>query len=392
MTDATQPRVALGTRLSACILAAVLFALLALAPFASASPDPVGSGKAKLYLKKGLVRKISNLNVKVLKWGSGSVKGTLITLDANGGAVDPLNGEGTVNTKSSEGFRFKHGKRAAPVSELEVNTRKNWVRAKVAGATMRLGFLSATTFVRNGFGVNLKMAKLKLTGKAAQRINNKLGLKNGLKGGRVLSNVYTTTQPETVAVLANGNKTTLVLSVSAVEKLLPLKVKLAPLPPAEEELALPPSLFFPISGGTIGPTAAAGTVEHAGGLTLEQNLEEFGAIGAGTTKLTLANLFLDLTTKVATAEITVENPKTAALNLGPLGRASIADIDLSGATIGSDVVAHTVTVNGASASLQAVTAETLNSLFAEPVLKEAGKGWFAAGDPLGTVSFTAQTQ
>ena len=51
--------------------------------------------------------------------------------------------------------------------------------------------------------------------------------------------------------------------------------------------------------------------------------------------------------------------------------------------------ARTVTVEGATATMQAGLATTLNEVFAKP----KGKGdVFKPGDPLGTLSFTAQGQ
>jgi hypothetical protein len=48
-----------------------------------------------------------------------------------------------------------------------------------------------------------------------------------------------------------------------------------------------------------------------------------------------------------------------------------------------------VTVDNATATMQAGLAATLNEVFAKP----KGKGEvFKAGDPLGTLSFTAQAQ
>ena len=107
----------------------------------------------------------------------------------------------------------------------------------------------------------------------------------------------------------------------------------------------------------------------------------------------MANIWVDLGAKTATVEVTIENPKTPEANLGNLGRSSIADISLVGATVTSDPNAHTVSVQNASATLQAVTAETLNSVFIDPIEKLAGpQEKFAAGDPLGLFSFVAQTQ
>ena len=55
-----------------------------------------------------------------------------------------------------------------------------------------------------------------------------------------------------------------------------------------------------------------------------------------------------------------------------------------------------MSVTGATATLQALTAETLNQVFIEGLEKAdpsfVGQEKFAAGDPLGTFSFTAQTQ
>jgi hypothetical protein len=52
-----------------------------------------------------------------------------------------------------------------------------------------------------------------------------------------------------------------------------------------------------------------------------------------------------------------------------------------------------VTILNANATLQAVTAETLNSVFGAPWdALRIPHPTFAEGDPLGTFSFTAQTQ
>ena len=86
--------------------------------------------------------------------------------------------------------------------------------------------------------------------------------------------------------------------------------------------------------------------------------------------------------------MTVTSTVDPKLNLGAFGRTSIADISMAGATIKSDPAAHTVTIEKASATLQATTAEVLNSVFGTPL----GKAPFKAGDPLGTFSFTATTE
>jgi hypothetical protein len=111
--------------------------------------------------------------------------------------------------------------------------------------------------------------------------------------------------------------------------------------------------------------------------------------------MTLGAIWVDLGAKTATVEVSVESkgidPK---LNLGVLGRSSIADISLTGATVTADPGTRAISVQNASATLQAVTAETLNSVFVGPfeAVTKTSAEHFAAGDPLGTFSFTAQTE
>ena len=388
MTDVTQQRTAMGTMLSAAILVAALFAMLAFAPFASAAVDPVGSGETKLYPKKGFVKKLNNLNVTLQKWGSGSYNGQRIALDANGGMVDPLDGKGKVTHGSSEGFRFKYGKRTVPVSELEVNTRKNWVRAKIAGANMQLGWLTKNSSGRDGFGAFLKTNQLKLTGKAARRISNKLGMKGAINGGRVITNAYTTEQPSEATILA-GDNTSLALSGAAVKKLATVGPEVPPATLLGLSPEKTPIAGFPISGGALSPSANGGTLQHLGGLKLTQNLEAVEANGAGETTVEMNNIWLDLSTNKATVEVSITNPKSPAINQGSIGRVSIADVILTGATLSSDPTTRKIGIANGSASLEELTAATLNEVFFGPLKLP---GTFAKGDPLGTFSFMAQAQ
>ncbi len=153
---------------------------------------------------------------------------------------------------------------------------------------------------------------------------------------------------------------------------------------------------FPIGGGEISPSAEAGTVLTSGGLKLTQNLEAVSKTPGDVTTLTMGNIWLDLGARTASVEVSIENPKTPAANLGNLGRSSIADISLEGATITADPSARTVSVSGATATLQALTAATLNQVFIEGLEAAsplfAGQEKFAANDPLGTISFTVHTQ
>lgn len=405
MTDATQPRMARGTMLPAGILAAALFALLAFAPFASAASDPLASGTTTMTLNQGFVKSLKNKGVTVLKISPAKLKGKKATFTVTGGELDPTTGLG--NVILGGGLKFKAGKKTAPVKALELSTSKKSLTAKVAGKKMKFATVSGTSFVRNGFGVNLTIKKLKLTGSAATQLNKKLGYTSKgkgkssasaskaagkpFKGNQTFGSASSETQPSTVVVLPGGNAT-LTTALPTVTKLAKDNVKIAVVAPTTVAAEGPPPAFaFPISGGTMGPTATAGILQTAGGLQLTQ----VWVPGEKETTMSLNAIYVDLGAKTATVEVVVESkgldPK---LNLGVLGRSSIADISLTGATVTADPVTRTVSVQNATATLQAVTAEVLNSVFAGPfeAITKTPAEKFAAGDPLGTFSFTAQTQ
>ncbi|HEY6550679.1 MAG TPA: hypothetical protein VIY71_05705 [Solirubrobacterales bacterium] len=399
--------------------------MLAFAPFASATSDPLASGTTTINLNKGLVKKLKKYNIKVKKISPATVKGRVINLPVSGGSLDPITGLGTV--EHSGGIKFKAGKKSAPVNTLLLDTTTGSLNAKVAGKSMKFASVKGFTVARNGFGANVSISALKLTGKAAKQLNKKLGftakkakgktkgqkrasaskiVQPPFKGKQNLGSSTSETQPKTVAVLPTGNAT-LALSASALQKLRnvgphppgeegPFAVKLSTIPPTSVISAgPPPTLAFPISGGTISPTASAGILQTVGGLRLVQSLEAAPPPGTrGVTTLTMGNIWVDLGAKTATVEVTIENPKTPEANLGNLGRSSIADIQLTGATITSDPATHVISIQNASATLQEVTATTLNSVFITPIEKATGtpQEKFAAGDPLGVFSFTAQTQ
>jgi len=380
--------------LSAVATVAALVALLALAPFASAASDPLASGTTTITLNKNLLKKLKKAGVKVIKVSPGTVKGRKVALPVSGGSLDPTNGKGTI--EHSGGIKFKHGKKSAVVKVIVLDTNTNALKAKVAGKSMKLASVSGVSVARNGFGANVTVGTMKITGKAAKQLNKKLGFtgkhkkKAPFKSGKALGPALSETQPKTVTVLP-GNNASLVTSLPTDAKLAKVLVEIETVAPAIETAPLPPTFAFPIGGGTIAPNGNGGIVQTTGGLKLHQ---VFVPTEVETT-MTLSAIYVDLGAKTATVEVTVESkgisPK---LNLGPLGRSSIADISLTGATIKTDPSARTVSVENASASLQAVTAETLNSVFVEPFegITKTSAEHFVAGDPLGSFSFTAQTQ
>lgn len=429
MTKATQPRMARGMRVSAAALAAMLFALLAFAPLASAAPDPVASGSATITLKSGFVKSLKKAGVKISKIGSAKVKGKKLTFKVTGGELDPTTGKGTLNFGG--GLKFKHGKKSAPVKGLSLNTNKKGLFGKVAGKKVKITTVGGYTFARAGFGVSLNIKKMKLTNTAAKKLNKKLGTK-AFKGNRLIAAAVAEEQPATVTIVPGGN-----VSFDANKELLKKleNVKAFPtlLSPTTEKGK--GNYEFPISGGSIAPTATAGVVQTIGGLKLVQKLPKNEAETEFIeTEITLGNFWLDLSAHTVSVEVVAksnaESPAGSGkfpLNLGALGRSSIADLTLTGATVTIDATNHRVTVNNAQATLQPISAEVLQGFVSvykgfveavtfaktcavlpeeckEPAEQEIAKAkakeegekveqnHISAGNPLGTFSFTAQTQ
>ncbi len=428
MNQATQPVKGRGTVLTAVAIAAAVIAALLLAPLASAASNPVAKGSTTtVTLNSGFLNKLKKSKVKLTGVSPATVKGKTVTLPIESGTLDTA-GQGELIHEG--GLKFKAGKKSVAISALVLNTTNSSLAGKLGGKNLKLASVSGVSATRNGFGTTVAVASMKLTGKAASELNKKLGFtgkkkkkKNSkrastskakkapaapFKGNQLLGGASSETQPKTLGVQATGNAT-LALSPASLKKLAhvgtppfeegksPVAVELSPIAPTQVVSLSPVTAAFPIGeGGTMAPNASAGVLHTVGGLNLVQNLEAVTKEPGNVTTLTMGNIWVDLASKTATVEVSIANPVNKEANLGPFGRASIADVSLTGATIKSDTTAHTVTVENATATLQATTAEILNKVFIEGLEKAspmfAGQEKFAAGDPLGTFSFTATTE
>jgi len=411
--------------LPAGILVTALFALLAFAPFASAASDPVASGSTTITLNSGFTKYLKTFGIKTLKVSPTKLKGNKATFTVTGGSLDPTTGKGEVTL--SGGLKFKAGKKSATVKALVVNTSKKSLSGKVGGKKVSIASIAGWSFKRNGFGVNLTIKKLKLTSAGANALNKALGFSKGnpkpfLKN-KLIAKAAAETQPSTVNVKPGGLMT-LVTDSATFKKLTDVEVKIPVSAPTTE-----PSLgtfAFPITGGTVGPTGTAGVVQSAGGLQLLQKLSLDPPANTKfiETEINLGNVYADLAAKTLTVEVVAKSTASKSLDLGNLGRSSIADITVPGVV--ADPATRTVTVTNAPAVLQPVSAEVLEGFVkvyqayyeggaialkcAEiapgcetPAVKEVvvagakkaaeervANDHIAAGNPLGTVSFTAQ--
>jgi hypothetical protein len=177
--------------------------------------------------------------------------------------------------------------------------------------------------------------------------------------------------PATVAVLPQGRAyVTPTPEIRA--KLDSLFVSINPIAPAE--LAPGPLFSLPIGPeGQIAPDGSSGTLHTTGAL-------EFLQLGAG--QVFWGEQWFDLAAKGDSAEVDLQPSPPFG---GKQGRVGV--LALGAGAVSSDPKARTVAVNGLPLALTESAAAAFNEAFAQgkpPI--------FAAGEALGSVSFTAQGQ
>ena len=155
------------------------------------------------------------------------------------------------------------------------------------------------------------------------------------------------------AVKLSGGKTTLTLKKGTAKALTSLGVKVTPTGSAK---ASGRHVRFPITGGSIDPASAAGTIKHSGGLRFS----------AGGTRVTLKNYTVKVGGKI-TLSAQVGKGRVKILNLVGKPRVTRSGFGTN--------------VTGLTAELNRTAATTLNTVF--------GVKAFQAGLPLGKVAVKA---
>jgi hypothetical protein len=358
--------------LPVAVLAVALVAMLAIAPLASAASDPVKSGTTTLTINSGFSNKAKKAGVKIAAVKPSKIKGKKATFAITGGEIEPTTGSGSLN--HSGGLKITWGKKSVTLKSLTISTKEKTVSAKVGGKTVKLAKLGGTSSARLGFGASVSAKNVKLTSAGAKALNSKLTpaptktktKKNGktivktvkvkpfFKANMVLGASVSEVEPETVAVLPTGSMV-FTGDPTLLTKLNDVETKLELLPPTT---AAGNVFTSPLSGGTISPLGTSGTVNSSGGLRLSQTLPT-GPTTAITTKITLGSIGVDLSAKTATVEVIGEsNAETEGkkpLNVGNLGRSSIADLAI---TASPSPATRTLSVN-AAATIQPVAAEVI---------------------------------
>ena len=381
--------------LAACL---ALAGLLALSGTAMGAQDELKAGSVVLQLQ----------NSRGLK-----LKPKSITLPISGGAVDPIDGSGTVQV--SGGFKAKRGKGKATVKittlTLGANGGQGSITAKVnKDFVNNFGKLSGGTVARSGFGATISNIRATIAGRGAKALTKALSSRKKGKGakksagkkvkaGQPLGTIVSlTTEPRSVEVLPGGE---LVLRVSTglsgtlFSKLFkhcidPLPTGtpagVSPIEPATANLS-GDVYTFPVTGGSAAPDFSAGEVATGGGQAITRNssLNPLTPAACSSSQPPVGSTLRSTDIGVAFDANTLRSLPT--LPDGTvLPRAPLASIDFSTGTRSLDPSTNTISITDATVTVADLAAPTLNQVFPN----ESGdpSNDFAPGDLIGTIDLT----
>jgi hypothetical protein len=389
MSESTRLGRARGKKmLPLAVVATALIAMLAIASVASAAtPNPISSGTTTLTINAKLLKSAKQAGIKITAVKPAKIKGSKATFAVTGGEIEATTGAGTIT--HSGGLKIVWGKKSVTLKSFTVSTSGKSLSAKIGGKTVKVASLAGVSATRLGFGNGITAKKVKLTSAGANALNKKLTpaptktkvkkngktivktvkVKSPFKANALLGSSNTEVEVGTDNVLAkesmvfNGDATLL-------GKLKDVGVDLQTISPTTVSGT---TFTSPISGGTIAPAGTTGAVNSSGGLKLAQVLPT-SATTSISTSITLANIGVDLAAKTAGVEVIGEsNAETEGkkpLNVGNLGRSSIADLTIT--STNPSPATRTVGVN-ANAVIQPVAAEVLEGFV------KVYQGYYSAG-------------
>jgi hypothetical protein len=355
------------TRLARFLAMFVIAGLLAAPSAGAAGYDPVASGTTTLRLAPSFAGLLKASHVRLEGKGGVTVHGTAITFPLSGGKLEPIEATGTIEHAGQ--LVFRAGSRKLPLKALQLKTTRasSPFAAKLGGGQLKLSTGATLKNERQGFGTDFRTTGMRLSAKAATRLGKKLGLRGVFTAGQAFAAATTVVEPATVGLAPSG-RIELTIDPGFAAKLGSFFVAVNPIFPAEH----PGAFSFPIGGGVLAPSGQSGLVKSTGGI-------EFIQVGGG--QFFVKDLELEVATGQALAEYQLVLAST-----GPGPNASGPILGLGAGTFSAEPAARTISDSGAQLTLGATVAQGFDEAFAKPLGRPDA---FAAGEVLGTVSFTA---
>lgn len=332
--------------------------------------DPIASGATAIVLAPSFLTLLHRHGVRILARDGAEVDGARIAFPVSGGRVDPVAVRGIVEHEGS--VLLVAGRRRLPLRDLTLKTtqKRSPLAAKLGGGKLKIASSSRLTTARTGFGLRARVSSIELSDKVATRLGKKLRLSGVFGEGQRVGSATTSVQPARVDVLGE-NRATLVPAPGFLGKLQELFVAMNPVSPAE--LALGPAFSFPIEGGALAPDVSGGEIAFGGSV-------EFLQLGGG--QIFWKEPRLDFDTGLAAADVDFEPSPPY-----PGKEGAVGILGFGGGTRSSAPGPRTISAQGETLSLSVTTAAEFNRAFAAPQGRE---GVFAAGEAMGSLSFTAQ--
>ncbi len=328
-------------RISTLALAAIVAALLAVAPAASAKVTLVG-GATTLKLAPATAKALQSNGVSVAPLTPARARGGGVAFPITGGSIAPATGAGRIDHGGGLALRAGDTRVALRSFRVHVGARRAILTARVGGGRLTALTLSLRNakVLRNGIGTTIRGVRALLSGQAARALNAAFDTSlfaRGLPIGSV------TVRATPAQVELAGGATTLALDSGAAAALASLGVQAAPVDPAS---AAGGGLSFPITGGKLDAKSFAGSVRHSGGIRLSK--------GPTAVELTSFTINVD------------SDPDLTALVGGR--RVSILNLDL--AQLGAQVRGRRIMLAGVRATLTAAAAQALNAAFSTSAFSE----------------------
>ena len=315
----------------------------------TATTARVGGGQTMLQIDRGVARVLNGAGVRVDLLSPARSGRSGLTFPATGGAIDPRTLRGSVD--HSGGIRLRAGGRRVDLTELRytIGAKRSTLSAQVGSARLTILSLDLRRARVGSDGPLTKTAsriRASLTGGAARALNDAFDVRL-FRGGLRLGTVRT--EIELADAVLAGGATTLALDPGAAGALQSLNIT-----PGVAGLA------FPITRGKVDAATLAGSIEHAGGISLTR----------GDTRVELTDFTIGID----------DSPALSALVGGD--RVEILTLDVSG--IRRSARGRTITVGNVVARLTAAAAGALNRAFSTDAFRE--------GLTVGTATVSARTR
>lgn len=347
------------------IATVLVLAAFALVPVTAAQGMPLENAGVQLQLNPALAKKLKKEDVRLVALKPASAKGRTLTLPGTEGSLEPRFGSGYLYLGG--GFKWRAGKKTATVRRLILNIEKRVLTGVVNGTSLELAMLAPQQLTLSGFDFVDAVKSMKLTGRAAKILNRRLGLKGVFIAGRSLG--AATATGRFGELQTTGGQITLTIDNAFREKLQSIEADIRA-----------PALTAPIEMGRI-TSGLSGfvTAGEPGVVLFQHETSEHGepfdrAIGFLNTQISFESH-----TVYGAANVNFEPPRLP--YSGPI------------ATIPGTPIQYNAETGEASSSFPMALAASMANLLNETMGAAREKpSLFSAGEPLGTISFTAGTR